>query len=139
MSLFSAVRRNPILWLGATAIHTVTGIDIQLALVALGIFAGAYALYGGLKAVALTDIVQVSLLVLGGLVIVYVALDKISGQGGLAGVVSGFHMLETQMPSKFQMILSPDNPNYKKFLEDRLKAYDDTKKDEKKEEKKKDD
>src|SRR6202011_2599521 len=51
-----------IFWLGATAVHTVTGIDVQIALLALGLFAGAYALYGGLKAVALTDIVQVSLL-----------------------------------------------------------------------------
>ena len=46
-------------------------------MIALGVFAGAYPLYGGLKAVALTDIVQVTLLVLGGLVIVYIALEKI--------------------------------------------------------------
>ncbi len=46
-----------------------------MALIALGVFAGAYAFYGGLKAVALTDIVQVSLLVLGGLIICYIALD----------------------------------------------------------------
>jgi SSS family solute:Na+ symporter len=113
LALYILVNLTAILWLGATAIHTVTGIDIELALVALGVFAGAYALYGGLKAVALTDIVQVSLLVLGGLVIVYIALDKISGQSGLAGVVGGFHILQARMPGKFQMILSPDNPNYK--------------------------
>ena len=113
LALYVLVNLTAILWLGATAIHTVTGVDIEFALVGLGLFAGAYALYGGLKAVALTDIVQVGLLVLGGLVIVYVALDKISGQSGLAGVASGFHLLEARMPGKFQMILSPDNPNYK--------------------------
>src|SRR5271163_3231688 len=113
LALYVLVNLTAILWLGATAIHTVTGIDIQLALIALGAFAGAYALYGGLKAVALTDIVQVTLLVMGGLVIVYVALGRISGQHGIAGVVGGFRMLEAQMPGKFQMILSPDNPNYK--------------------------
>ena len=59
------------------------GISVESALIALGVFAGAYALYGGLKAVALTDIVQVSLLVMGGLVISYIALNKLSGGAGV--------------------------------------------------------
>ena len=42
-------------------------------------FALAYQLYGGLKAIALTDIVQVTLLVLGGLVVAFLTLDKIGG------------------------------------------------------------
>jgi SSS family solute:Na+ symporter len=108
--LYVFVNLTSILWLGATAVHTVTGVELQTALVALGVFAGAYALYGGLKAVALTDIVQVSLLVLGGLVISYIALDIISGH---TGVVAGFHELTTRYPEKFHMILRPDNPSYK--------------------------
>jgi solute:Na+ symporter, SSS family len=104
------VNLTSILWLGATAVHTVTGVDLQVALVALGVFAGAYALYGGLKAVALTDIVQVSLLVLGGLIISSIALDKI-GDG--AGILAGFHTLTTRFPERFDMILVRDNPNYK--------------------------
>src|SRR6516162_7937506 len=74
LGVYVFVNLTAILWLGATAVHTVTGVELQTALIALGVFAGAYALYGGLKAVALTDIVQVSLLVLGGLVICYLAL-----------------------------------------------------------------
>jgi SSS family solute:Na+ symporter len=108
--LYVFVNLTAILWLGATAVHTVTGMDVQWAIIALGVFAGAYALYGGLKAVALTDIVQVSLLVLGGLIISYIALEKI-GDG--AGILAGFTHLTTQLPEKFDMILSPDNPNYK--------------------------
>lgn len=113
LGLYIFVNLASILWLGATAVHTVTGIDIGYALVALGLFAGAYALYGGLKAVALTDIVQVSLLVMGGIVIAAIALQRISGHGGIDGVVQGFSSLRAQMPGKFHMILSPDNPNYK--------------------------
>jgi len=113
LGLYILVNLTAILWLGATAVHVVTGVSIEYALVALGLFAGAYALYGGLKAVALTDIVQVSLLVLGGLVIAYIALEKISGATGFVGVASGFEMLRTHMPGKFQMILKPDNPYYK--------------------------
>ena len=51
------------------AVHTVAGIESQMALIGARAVRGAYALYGGLKAVALTDIVQVSLLVLGGIII----------------------------------------------------------------------
>ncbi|MBB6093654.1 SSS family solute:Na+ symporter [Povalibacter uvarum] len=110
LGVYVFVNLTSILWLGATAVHTVTGIDVQTALIAIGIFAGAYALYGGLKAVALTDVIQVSLLVLGGLLISYIALDRISeGQG----VVAGFNTLFTTFPEKFDMILSQDNPNYK--------------------------
>jgi SSS family solute:Na+ symporter len=67
-------------------------------------------LYGGLKAVALTDIVQVSLLVLGGLIISYIALNRISGG---TGIIAGFHELSVHFPDKFQMILPSSNPNYK--------------------------
>jgi SSS family solute:Na+ symporter len=69
-----------------------------------------YALYGGLKAVALTDIVQVSLLVAGGIIISWISLDKV---GGDAGVIAGFNTLTERFPEKFDMILSPDNPHYK--------------------------
>ena len=110
LGVYIFVNLTAILWLGATAVHTVTGIGLQTGLVALGVFAGAYALYGGLKAVALTDIVQVSLLVLGGLIISYIALEKISGG---AGILAGFHELTTRFPEKFQMILPRSSPNYK--------------------------
>ena len=110
LCVYVFVNLTAILWLGATAVHTVTGIDVEIALIALGVFAGAYALYGGLKAVALTDIVQVSLLVLGGLVISYIALNRISGG---TGVLAGFHELTVRFPEKFVMILPSSSPSYK--------------------------
>jgi SSS family solute:Na+ symporter len=110
LGVYVFVNLTAILWLGATAVHTVTGIELQTALVALGVFAGAYALYGGLKAVALTDIVQVSLLVLGGLTICYMSLSRIADGGS---IVTGFHILTTRFPERFHMILAPSNPNYK--------------------------
>ena len=109
LGVYVFVNLTSILWLGATAVHTVTGIDLQIALLGLGVFAGAYALYGGLKAVALTDIVQVTLLVMGGLVISYIALEKI---GAGAGILAGFHTLTERFPDKFTMILTRDNPHY---------------------------
>ncbi len=108
--LYIFVNLTSILWLGATAVNTITGLDIDYAVIALGVFALIYALYGGLKAVALTDIVQVTLLVLGGLVITWIALDRVGGDGG---VIAGFTRLTTELPEKFDMILSADNPSYK--------------------------
>src|SRR3546814_20840118 len=80
------------------------------ALAILGAFALLYQLYGGLKAVALTDIVQVSLLVLGGLLVAGLTLSKI-GDG--AGIVAGFGKLWAAHPEHFHMILGKDSPYYK--------------------------
>jgi SSS family solute:Na+ symporter len=109
LGVYVFVNLTSILWLGALAINTVTGLDLTYALVVLAAFAAAYSLYGGLKAVALTDIIQVVLLVFGGLLIAYISMNEISGG---AGVVAGFKMVLEQVPDKFDMILSKDNPHY---------------------------
>lgn len=109
LGLYVFVNLTSILWLGSIAIHTVTGLDQMWALAAIGAFALAYQIWGGLKAVALTDIVQVALLVTGGLIIAWLSLGKI----GNGDVLAGFHHLTTQFPEKFDMILSKDNPHYK--------------------------
>ena len=110
LGLYVFVNLTSILWLGSIAVTRVAGIDQFMALALLGGFALVYQLYGGLKAVALTDIVQVSLLVLGGLLIVGISLGKIGGDGG---VVAGFHALMAAHPDHFHMILTPDNAFYK--------------------------
>lgn len=110
LALYIFVNLTSILWLGSIAVTQVAGIDQDLALFGLGAFALVYQLRGGLKAVALTDIVQVTLLVFGGLVISYLTLSQI---GGDAGVLGGFARLTTELPEKFDMILSEDNPFYK--------------------------
>ena len=109
LGVYVFVNLTAILWLGSLAIHTVTGLEISYALCLLGAFSAAYSLYGGLKAVALTDIIQVVLLILGGLMIAYVSLDQISDG---AGVVSGFAILLDRIPEKFDLILSKDSPHY---------------------------
>jgi solute:Na+ symporter, SSS family len=109
LGVYIFVNLTSILWLGALAINSVTGLGLVPGLILLGAFAVAYSLYGGLKAVALTDIVQVVLLVSGGLLIAWMTLDLI-GDG--AGVTAGFNILLERAPEKFDMILSPDNPHY---------------------------
>ncbi|KAA1160885.1 sodium/sugar symporter [Pseudoalteromonas distincta] len=109
LAVYVFVNLTAVLWLGGLAIETVAGVDWMYGMIFLALFSVAYSLYGGLKAVAYTDILQVVLLVFGGLFLVYLALDEVSsGQG----VLAGFGILTEQLPDHFDMILSPDNSNY---------------------------
>ncbi|NCZ63952.1 MAG: sodium transporter, partial [Cellvibrionales bacterium] len=109
LGVYVLVNLTSILWLGALAMNTVAGVPLAYALVLLGAFAVAYSLYGGLKAVALTDIIQVVLLVLGGLLIAYTLLNLVSDG---AGVIAGFQLLMDQAPEKFDMIFEEGHPHY---------------------------
>lgn len=109
LAVYVFVNLTAVLWLGALAVNALTGIDLFWSMALLALFSVSYSLYGGLKAVAFTDILQVVLLVFGGLFMSYLALDMI---GAGAGVLAGFDTLLTKAPEKFDMILSPDNPHY---------------------------
>ena len=92
-----------ILWLGAKAVNNLTGLNLIMAMILLGILSLAYSLYGGLKAVAFTDIIQVSLLIFAGLYVSYVGLNAISDG---AGAWEGFMTLQAEFPEKFDALLS---------------------------------
>ena len=109
LGVYVFVNLTSILWLGSLAINAVAGMDQTSALVAIAVFALAYQIYGGLKAAAMTDIVQVALLVTGGLLIVFVAFMKISNG---AGVIEGIDVVAAKFPDRFHLILSKDNPHY---------------------------
>ncbi|WP_160154690.1 sodium/sugar symporter [Microbulbifer sp. ALW1] len=109
LGVYVFVNLTAILWLGALTIHTIAGVELAYGMGFLVVLALAYSLYGGLKAVALTDVIQVVLLIFGGLVLSFIALDRI-GEG--AGVFAGFTILAERAPEKFDMILSADSPHY---------------------------
>jgi len=109
LAVYVFVNLTAVLWLGALAVNALTGIDLFWSMALLALFSVSYSLYGGLKAVAFTDILQVVLLVFGGLFMSYLALDMI---GAGAGVLAGFDTLLAKAPEKFDMILSPDNQHY---------------------------
>ena len=109
LALYTFVNLTSVLYLGSLAISQFIGVDMIYGMIFLVLFSMAYSVYGGLKAVAMTDIVQVIMLVLGGLFVSYLALNQISGDNG---VIQGFTTLMEKAPEKFDMILSKDNPNY---------------------------
>jgi len=112
LAVYVFINLTTVLWLGSLAIDSLTGVGLTEGLFFLAIFTLAYSLYGGLKAVALTDIIQVVLLILGGLAITIIALNKISDGNG---VIQGFMTLWDTVPEKFDMILAKDHPSYSKL------------------------
>jgi len=113
LAQYVLINLTAILWLGGTAITTVTGMDSMTALALLAIFALAYQISGGLKAVAFTDVVQVALLTAGGLVICGLSLARIGGHASLLGAADGLKVLMARFPDHFHMILPKSSPYYK--------------------------
>jgi len=110
IALYVFVNLTTVLYLGALALETILGIPIIYGVIGLALFAVAYSLYGGLSAVAWTDVIQVIFLVLGGLATTYLALNTVSGgEGMLAGITTVYEAV----PERFAMILDASNPEYK--------------------------
>ena len=107
--LYTAVNLTTVLWLGALAVNALTGVSIFMGMAGLAGFAIAYSMYGGLKAVAMTDIIQVVILVMGGLIIAWLTMGMIGGDSGVSG---GFKRLYTELPGKFEMIFDKNHPAY---------------------------
>ncbi|MEX0778995.1 MAG: sodium/sugar symporter [Balneolales bacterium] len=103
------VNLTSVLYLGALSLKTIMGVELIYGIIGLATFSAIYTVYGGLKAVAWTDVIQVSFLVGGGLLTTYLALNAF-GDG--AGAFAGFSSLMQEAPEKFNMILDRTDPNY---------------------------
>ncbi|MBG7611542.1 sodium/sugar symporter [Polaribacter sp. BAL334] len=110
IALYVFVNLTTVLYLGSLALETIMGVPMMYGVIGLALFAAAYSLYGGLSAVAWTDVIQVVFLVIGGLVTTYLALNTVSdGQGMFAGLTTIYEAV----PERFAMILDETNPEYK--------------------------
>jgi SSS family solute:Na+ symporter len=107
IALFVFVNLTTVLYLGGLALDTVMGSGdgsiLINAIIGLALFAAAYSLWGGLAAVAWTDVVQVIVLIFGGLMMTYFALVNL-GDGGSA--IEGLKYVYETVPERFSMILS---------------------------------
>jgi SSS family solute:Na+ symporter len=108
--LYIFVNLTSVLYLGALALETIMGVPMLYGVIGLALFAASYSLYGGLSAVAWTDVIQVVFLILGGLVTTYLALDHVSGGDG---VIAGFKHIYEAAPDSFHMILDKAHDQYK--------------------------
>ncbi|MCA1757485.1 MAG: sodium/sugar symporter [Bacteroidales bacterium] len=113
IALFVFVNLTSVMFLGAKALDTIIGNGdgslIIWMVIALAFVAAAYSLYGGLGAVAWTDIIQVVLLVMGGVITTMIALNKVTPEGGIGNGIS--HLFDAA-GDKLHMILKKDNPEF---------------------------
>lgn len=112
IALFIFVNLTSVLYLGGKAIDTIVGNGdgsvIIPAIIILSLIAAAYSLYGGLSAVAWTDIIQVVLLVIGGLITTLIALYYLGGDS----IINGISHLSEVAGDKFDLVLSRDHKEY---------------------------
>ena len=108
IALFVFVNLTTVLYLGGKALDTVIGTGdgsiLITSIVGLALFAAAYSLWGGLAAVAWTDVVQVVVLIFGGFMMTYYALLFVSGDAN--SWIVGLKDVYNTVPERFSMILS---------------------------------
>ncbi|GAC1589112.1 MAG: sodium/sugar symporter [Ginsengibacter sp.] len=109
--LYVVVNLTSILYLGALAINTISGIDTTACMLMLSIFA-IFITLGGMKVIGYTDVIQVFFLILGGLVTTYIALNLVAHKFGSDGPIAGFNIMMKQANDHFHMILKKDNASY---------------------------
>ena len=104
--LYVFVNLTSILYLGAVAINGIAGGGyLHIIMIGLSIFALLISL-GGMKVVAYTDVIQVAVLIIGGLVTTYIALTTVGAYFGVGeNAIAGFKVLLREAPEHFKMII----------------------------------
>jgi SSS family solute:Na+ symporter len=111
--VYVLVNLTSVLYLGALTMETILGVPLMTGVIGLAIFSAIYSVYGGLRSVAWTDVVQVTFLVGGGLLTSWLALEAYGGmhaEGG--GAAAGFMALWNNAPGHFEMILDKGHEFY---------------------------
>jgi len=103
--LYVLVNLTSILYLGALAINGITGGGyLHVIMIGLAIFALIISL-GGMKVIGYTDVIQVGVLIIGGLVTTYIALTVVGEKFGVgSNAIAGFKALMHNAPEHFKMI-----------------------------------
>lgn len=111
LGLFSTITLGAALFWGAYAadivfaeqlsiIHQNRIIRILILIIFLGIFSAIYTYFGGLNAVVKTDLVQFSVLLIGGIVVCFIAINKLGG----------WEQLYIKTPDKMHLHLPKNHP-----------------------------
>lgn len=107
------VNLTSIIYLGALAITSISDLSFGWAVGLLSFFSILVTL-GGMKVIGYTDVIQVLVLMIGGLITTYLALTLLSEHFGYGrDVLKGLSLLRKEAPDHFHMIFHKDNPFYK--------------------------
>jgi SSS family solute:Na+ symporter len=96
------VNITAVIYLGALATEKIIGVPLVYGIIGFSFFSALYSLWGGMKAVAWTDVINVIVLIFGGLLTTFLAVRAL-GDG--QGIIAGFTELVHRAPEKFHMII----------------------------------
>ena len=102
MVMYVVAAMAGVLYSGGLALQSIFGINLYLGVWMIGILAGAYTVYGGLKAVVWSDLLQGITLLLGGALVLFIGLSMVGGLGPF---------LEAN-EDKLHLVLPYDHPEY---------------------------
>lgn len=110
--LYVLVNLTSILYLGALAVNTISGIDFTVCMISMAVFAIIITI-GGMKVIGYTDVIQVFFLILGGLATTYLALNLVSEQFGFGrDTMKGLGLLYEKSEDHFHMIFQQGHEHY---------------------------
>ncbi|GGA70985.1 transporter [Flavobacterium palustre] len=110
--IYVFVNLTSIIYLGALAISSIAPVSFEFCVIGLSLFSVIVTL-GGMKVIGYTDMFQVIVLILGGLVTTYLALTLLSEQFGFGkDIFKGLSIIADKAPGHLQMIFDKSNPHY---------------------------
>ena len=106
--LYVFVNLTSVAWLGALAMEQIMGVPVVTGVVLLMAFAGVYSIFGGLKSVAWTDVIQVVFLIGGGLITAYFALSHVGDGNAWEGLQTVFGAIKETPGDKHLNMIIPE-------------------------------
>jgi len=109
------VNLTSIIYLGALAISSISPVSFEWSIAGLSVFSVIVTL-GGMKVIGYTDVIQVLVLLIGGLVTTYLALSLLADKFGFDGnILQALGVLRKEVPDHFHMIFDKSSPHYKEL------------------------
>jgi SSS family solute:Na+ symporter len=93
-------------WASGLMLNEYLGIPVEISLLVTALIVGIYTITGGLAAVAMTDVVQLLVMFIGGIALTVLGLWTVGGWSGLVEAIKPTN------PDHFKLFLSLDNPTY---------------------------
>lgn len=87
------VEISAVLYLGAIALKTLFGVSELYAIIALALFTGVYTITGGLRAVVWTEMLQLGVLLMGGIVLSFATIKAVGGWSGVMATSKDWDLL----------------------------------------------
>lgn len=115
LMVYVFVNLTSIIYLGSLAISSISPVSFEASIIFLSLFSIIVTL-GGMKVIGYTDVIQVIVLILGGLVTTYLALSLLADKFGYDGnILQALGVLRKEAPEHFHMIFDKSSPHYKEL------------------------